>query len=129
MKQIANKGFLLFMPVILFFTYFTAAAEGLKEIDGKTLEGMMADGKPIRIVDVRESDEFADGHIKGAVNIPYKPAKSRVLKDLSAKERIVFVCHGGPMGHELGTLLANNGYPEVYNLIGGMKKWRGEIVK
>lgn len=130
MKQISKKSLLIFfMPVIFFLAYYTSAADSLKEIDGKTLEGMIADGKPIRIVDVRESDEFAAGHIKGATNIPYKPAKARVLKELSPNERIVFVCHGGPMGHELGTLLANNGYPEVYNLAGGMKKWRGEIVK
>lgn len=129
MKKTAVKGFLIFLPVFLFFVHFTSAAESLKEIDGKTFEAMMADGKPVRIVDVREADEFAAGHIKGAVNIPFEPAKSRVLKELSPKERIVFVCHGGPMGHELGTLLSKNHYPEVYNLIGGMKKWRGEVVK
>ena len=99
MKQTVVRGFLIFIPVILFLAPFTAAAEGLKEIDSKTLEGMMADGKPIRIVDVRKPDEFAGGHIKGAINIPYEPAKSRVLKELFPKERIVFVCHGGPMGH------------------------------
>jgi rhodanese-related sulfurtransferase len=129
MKKVLVKGFLVFIPVIFFLTHFTVAAESLKEIDGKTLEGMMTDGKPIRIVDVRKPDEFAAGHIHGAINIPYEPAKSRVLKELSPKERIVFVCHGGPMGHELGTLLAKNSYPEVYNLIGGMRKWRGPVVK
>lgn len=101
----------------------------LKEIDGKTLEAMMADGKPILLVDVREAEEFAAGHLRGAINLPYKTAKTKVLSVLSRRDRIVFVCHGGPMGHELGTLLAENNFPEVYNLIGGMKKWRGPVVK
>jgi rhodanese-related sulfurtransferase len=52
-----------------------------------------------------------------------------VFKELLRKDRIVFVCHGGPMGNELGRLLVNNGYPDVYNLAGGMKKWTGETVK
>jgi rhodanese-related sulfurtransferase len=106
-----------------------AIANNLNEIDGKMLEIMMADGKGIRIVDVRETDEFAAGHIKGAINIPYEPAKSKIFKELLPQDRIVFVCHGGPMGHELGTLLVKANYSSVYNLIGGMKKWRGDIVK
>jgi rhodanese-related sulfurtransferase len=33
------------------------------------------------------------------------------------------------MGDELGRLLAKNGYHEVYNLQGGMKRWNGPLVK
>lgn len=100
-----------------------------KVIDGKELEAMMSDGKPIMIVDVREPYEFSSGHVKGAINIPYGAAKSRALKELSPNDRIVFVCHGGPMGDELGGLLVKNGYKKVYNLKGGMWKWKGEVVK
>jgi len=104
-------------------------AESLRTIDGKELQTMMSDGKPLVIVDVREPELFSAGHIKGAINIPYDDAKPRVFKELFRKDRIVFVCHGGPMGNELGRLLVNNGYPDVYNLAGGMKKWTGETVK
>jgi rhodanese-related sulfurtransferase len=104
------------------------AAE-LRTIEGPTLETMMADGKAIIIVDVREPELFVKGHIKGAINIPYDDAKPRIVKELSPKDRIVFVCHGGPMGDELGRLLAKNGYHEVYNLQGGMKRWNGPLVK
>lgn len=106
-----------------------AFAAELKIIDGKELETMMGDGKPIVIVDVREPYEFSAGHIKGAINIPYDDARPRIFKELSPNDRIVFVCHGGPMGDELGDLLVKNGYKSVYNLKGGMKKWKGEIVK
>src|ERR1700726_709855 len=64
-----------------------------------------------------------------AINIPYNGAKPRVLKELSPKDRIMFVCHGGPMGDELGKLLVQSGYKDVYNLAGGMRKWEGEVVK
>lgn len=104
-------------------------AAGYKVIDGTALETMMSDGKPIVIVDVREPYEFAEGHIKGAVNIPYGAAKTRLLKELSKNDRIVLVCHAGPMGDELGAMLMNNGYKDVYNLRGGMKKWKGAVVK
>jgi len=110
-------------------TVSLSAAAALKTIDGTELEALMSDGKKLVLVDVREPDEFAAGHIRGAINIPFDDAKTRVLRELSRNDRIVFVCHGGPMGDELGRLLAKNDYPEVYNLAGGMKKWKGTVVK
>jgi rhodanese-related sulfurtransferase len=104
-------------------------AAGLNTIDGKALESMMSDGRGLVIVDVREPELFSEGHIRAAINIPYDDARPRVLRELSPKDRIVFVCHGGPMGDKLGRLLVRNGYPEVYNLAGGMEKWKGETVK
>lgn len=111
------------------FAVSSATAAALKTIDGKALEALMSDGKPMVIVDVREPNEFAAGHIKGAINIPYDAAKTRALKELAPKDRIVFVCHGGPMGDELGKLLVKNDYPDVSNLAGGMRKWKGTVVK
>jgi len=127
MKKILSAG--LWVLIGLVFMVSPCAAEGLRTIDGRALQAMMSDGKPLVIVDVREPELFSAGHIKGAINIPYDDAKPRVLRELSRKDRIVFVCHGGPMGDELGRLLAKNGYPDVSNLAGGMKKWPGEIVK
>jgi rhodanese-related sulfurtransferase len=127
MKKDLFNGLLILIAFILIPSIANAGV--LKEIDGKTVEGMMSDGKPIVVVDVREPDEFAAGHLNGAINLPYEIAKKKVLTELSPKDRIVFVFHGGPMGHELGTLLAKNNFSEVYNLIGGMKKWRGHVVK
>jgi rhodanese-related sulfurtransferase len=111
------------------FAASSTTAGVLKIIDGKEMEALMSDGKPMVIVDVREPNEFAAGHIRGAINIPYDDAKPRIVKELAPKDRIVFVCHGGPMGDELGKLLVKNGYPDVYNLAGGMKKWKGDVVK
>lgn len=117
------------LGVATLFMALPATAAELTTIDGARLEALMADGKPLVIVDVREPELFVNGHIKGAINIPYDGAAARVVKELSPKDRIVFVCHGGPMGDELGGLLAGKGYPTVYNLNGGMKKWRGPVVK
>lgn len=106
-----------------------ARAAELTTINDTLLQAMQVDGKPLVIVDVREPELFAKGHIKGAINIPYDDARPRIVKELSPKDRIVFVCHGGPMGDKLGRLLAEKGYPTVYNLNGGMKKWKGPVVR
>ena len=127
MKKILFAGFLVIFGTIL--TVSLSIAGGLKGIDGKALEAMMSDGKGTVIVDVREPELFSAGHIKGAVNITYDTAKARIFKELYPNDRIVFVCHDGPMGDELGNILVKNGFKDVYNLKGGMKKWKGEVVK
>ena len=127
MKRILFFAFLISIGVAVAAS--VSIASDLKVIDGNELKAMMSDGKQIVIVDVREPYEFAPGHIKGAINIPYDDSKPRILKELSPNDRIVFVCHGGPMGDELGGILVKKGYKDVYNLKGGMKRWKGEVVK
>lgn len=127
MKTLARIGVAGWMAALCAVS--PAMAGGLTTIDGTQLEAVMADGRGLVIVDVREPELFAAGHIRGAINIPYDDAKPRIVKELLPTDRIVFVCHGGPMGDELGHLLAEQGYPAVYNLKGGMKKWKGNVVQ
>ena len=127
MKTLARIGVVCWMAAL--FAVSPAMAGGLTTVDGAQLEALMADGRGLVIVDVREPELFAAGHLRGAINIPYDDAKPRIVKELSPADRIVFVCHGGPMGDELGHLLAEKGYSTVYNLKGGMKHWKGSVVK
>lgn len=127
MKKNFFTGLLVLIGTV--FTISLSTAAGLKTIEGQELVAMMSDGRGIVIVDVREPELFSAGHIKGAINIPYDTAKPRVFKELTPNDRIVFVCHGGPMGDELGHILVQNGYKDVYNLKGGMKKWIGDVVQ
>ncbi|MFQ5736427.1 MAG: rhodanese-like domain-containing protein [Thermodesulfobacteriota bacterium] len=121
----------LFLVSNLVFTVLLLGALGAHAghnvISGAELEAMMKDGKPVVIVDVREPWRYSRGHIPGAINIPYDGAHNRILKELSPSDRIVFVCHGGPMGDELGEILSDNGYKQVYNVAGGMRHWKGPI--
>lgn len=104
-----------------------ASAGEVKSITAAELILMTSGKEPVVIVDVREPELYIMGHIKGAINIPYDTAHKRILKELSPMDTIVFVCHGGPMGDELGAILARNGYPRVFNLRGGMNKWTGPL--
>lgn len=119
----------IFAALCVFFIQPVVAA-GHKVISGPELEAMMKDGAPIVVVDVRESELYAKGHVPGAINIPYEDAsQTRILRELSPKDRIVFICHGGPMGDELAEILVRNNYADVYNVAGGMRRWKGPVVK
>ena len=124
-----KKSSLILSAVFILTLFFcqTALSAGHARINGNELTSMLKDGSPSVIVDVREPELYSSGHIPGAINIPYDTAKGRILKELSPKDRIVFVCHGGPMGDELAEILVKNGYTKVYNLKGGMDRWQGQL--
>lgn len=125
-KSLKTSGLLL---ALVLFSFGYALAAGHTRINGEELQKMMKEGSHMVIVDVREPDLYSKAHIPGAINIPYDDAKPRILKELKPSDRIVFVCHGGPMGDELSEILTKNGYAKVYNLIGGMRKWQGPVTK
>ncbi len=126
-----RKHFLsaLLVVVAMLFSVEAAFSETHKRITGEELQAMMKDGTQITVVDVREPELFVKGHVPGAININYyENAGTRILKELSRKDRIVFICHGGPMGDELSEILTSNGFAKVYNVKGGMRKWNGPMV-
>lgn len=101
-------------------------------VDGPTLIAELAltrpaDAPPRVIVDVREPELFAAGHIPGAINIPWPEAKQRVPSELDPAHDIVLVCHSGPMGDELAEILDERGFTQVRNLTGGMNRWTGPL--
>lgn len=87
-----------------------------------------ADARPVTIVDVREPELFAEGHIPGAINRPWPGVKETAAAELPKDHAIVLVCHGGPMGDELADILVAAGFTDVRNLEGGMRKWSGPVV-
>ncbi|OGQ55799.1 MAG: hypothetical protein A3J24_10690 [Deltaproteobacteria bacterium RIFCSPLOWO2_02_FULL_53_8] len=126
-RLIAATGIIMALAIYLIQP---ACAADHKVITGQELEAMMKDGSSLVIVDVREPELYAKGHVPGAINIQYEDdAHTRILKELSPKDRIVFICHGGPMGDELSEILVKNSYKNVYNVAGGMRRWKGPIAK
>ena len=126
----AFKVTLVLLP-LLFLSISTVLAAGYQRISGPTLVEFLGDSTPEIIIDVREPELFARGHIPGAINIEYGDAKKTGLDGITENReaRIVFVCHGGPMGDKLSKKLVARGYINVYNLIGGMRRWDGPVTK
>src|SRR3990172_10570232 len=80
---------ILFAVILLAVGAFAAGPHQV--ITGEELQVLMKDGQPVKIVDVREPELFKEGHVPAAINIPYDTAHGRVLKELSPKDRVVFI--------------------------------------
>lgn len=88
------------------------------------LERMKA-GEAVRILDVRETDEFAEGHIPGALNIPLSILPVR-MDELSKDGEWYIVCRSGARSAMACDFLEERGW-KVANVEGGMLDWSGEV--
>jgi len=74
-------------------------------------------------LDVREPNEFAAGHIPGAINIPLAELATR-LDTLKNCKRIYVSCQTGRRSHPAARTLDYLGLPDVVNVSGGFKAWQ-----
>lgn len=80
-------------------------------------------GKTI-IVDVRNPEEFATGHLPDAKNIPLAELPKRMTELEKFKTRtIVVVCQKGSRSASAVALLTKAGYAEATSLEGGIDEW------
>ncbi len=79
------------------------------------------DPKTTMLIDVRTPDEFARGHIEGALNIPVDELRGR-LDELDRNKEIIEYCQVGLRGHVADRILTQHGF-KVKNLSGGWKTW------
>lgn len=97
------------------------------EIREETIEVLASriSTESVLIVDVRERDEYADGHAKGCIFIPRGLLEQRVEELIPDKDRaIVLYCAGGTRSALATHALGNLGYTNVVSLIGGFSAWK-----
>lgn len=66
------------------------------------------------LVDVRTAGEFAEGHVKGSVNIPLDKVQAQFAKFKNRKNIIVF-CRSGARSSQAKNILQQNGFTNVVN--------------
>lgn len=89
---------------------------------------MMQEQTDYLIVDVRRPDEFAEGHIAGAINVPNEEITDEMPELLPDKDQLLLIyCRSGNRSKEASQKLADIGYTNVYEF-GGINTWEGEIV-
>jgi ArsR family transcriptional regulator len=97
--------------------------DALEPVTRKELREMIREGA-VTVLDVRLPDEFALGHVPGAVNIPLRALKKR-LAEIKTDREIVAYCRGAYCiwSFEAVALLRARGF-KVRRLEGGLPEWR-----
>lgn len=78
------------------------------------------------LVDVRTAAEFAEGHVKGSVNIPLNTVAEQLDK-FKEKENIIVFCRSGNRSGQAKSILEKNGFANVVN--GGTWEYINQYVK
>lgn len=91
------------------------------EIDTANAAKVHGEGGAV-FVDVREADEWAEGHIPGALHIPLADVPQR-MAEIPADRDVILVCRSGARSHAATEFLVRGGRKRVANLVGGMLAW------
>ena len=75
------------------------------------------------VIDVRTPEEYSQGHIPGAVNIPYDQIAERI-SEVEAPNGVALYCMVGPRARKGEEALRDSGYAPILHLEGGMAAWQ-----
>ena len=132
-----KRVFIIFAALLLLLT---ACSSGGQVMDGEDMvrsytqisqdeaKQMMQQDDGHVIVDVRRPDEFAAGHIPGAICIPNETIGSDQPEELPDLAQVILVyCRSGNRSKQAAQKLFDMGYTNVYEF-GGIIDWTGEVV-
>jgi len=91
----------------------------LEQITVETLHSMRHD---LKILDARDQSEWEEGHIKGAIHIPYYFLVER-LQELANTQPLAVICASGQRSSIACSLLQKHGFTQLFNVVGGMEAW------
>jgi sulfur-carrier protein adenylyltransferase/sulfurtransferase len=98
---------------------------GIPQITVKELKQRMDAGDDVFVLDVREPYEYQIANL-GAKLIPQNDVPKR-LDEIDRQREIVVHCRSGQRSQRIAEYLAQQGYPKVKNLAGGILAWADEI--
>ena len=100
-----------------------------KQISPDEAKKIMDSDEDIVILDTREREEYDEGHIPGAILLPYTEVYEKAEKVLSDKDKTILVyCRSGRRSKIAAQALADLGYTNVKEF-GGIIDWKYEIEK
>lgn len=87
----------------------------------------LAGSPDVRVIDVRTPEEFADGHIAGAVNIPVQDANfSAQVAALDPNATYAVYCRSGNRSQPAVAAMSDAGITTIFELNSGTKGWISE---
>ena len=106
-----------------------SSSSGYRQISMNEAVKMMKDEKNYIILDARRPDEFAEGHIPGAINVPNEEIGTTEIAELPDKSQMILVyCRSGRRSKDASEKLVKLGYTNIVEF-GGILDYKGETQK
>ena len=103
--------------------------EGYRQISQDEAQKMMQTEKDYIILDVRTPEEYAEGHIPGAICISHDSIPTDTIPELPDKAQLIMIyCRSGRRSKLAAEQLVSQGYTNIVEF-GGVNTWQGELTK
>ena len=97
----------------------------IDQVDASEATRLLASDEPPALVDVRERDEWDEGHIAGAIHVTRGNIESRIEQAVPDRDHpVVLYCASGNRSAFAAKTLGELGYSTVYSLAGGYTEWK-----
>jgi molybdopterin/thiamine biosynthesis adenylyltransferase/rhodanese-related sulfurtransferase len=100
-----------------------ATKKTIREVSIDDVKRTIESKQPVKLIDVRETDEFGGGRIPGATNIPRGFLELRIEEKARRDEPVILYCAGGTRSALAAKSLADMGYTNVASMAGGYNRW------
>lgn len=123
------KYVVMVLVVIGLAMSFMSRGDSKGLVSYEELQQKLNDKAPIVLLDVRTQEEFDNGHIPGALLLPYDEIDQKAAQLLPEKEKeIIIYCRSGRRSAIAKDSLEALGYTNVKDF-GGMNRWQGKVEK
>jgi len=115
---------LAFLAILAFSPFAIAEApDQAPSIAPSELSARRATDQAPIVIDVRTREEYASGHIPGALNIPFDQVAERI-SEIDAPHGVALYCMIGPRARKGEAALLGAGYTSVLHIEGGLAAWK-----
>ena len=111
------------ISILLLWNFFGTSIMGLKMVGSAELTRLINRDDAL-LIDLRKKDDFTNGHIINAKNIPSAEFEKEMNSLSSKKDQpIVLYCSHGSETVRFARILIQQGFQKVYGLKGGLVTW------
>lgn len=103
-----------------------AARERIRELSPQEAQAQLHSGTPPLLLDLREGNEYAQGHIREAISLPRGLLEFKLgeLTDQHPAQPILVYCQSGGRAALAADQLQQMGYTHVHSIAGGIQAWQ-----
>lgn len=128
--KVLSVGMLLVVTLSSAIGCSKGSSEAYNEIDSTKTVELIGETKNTLVIDVRDADAYAEGHLTNAINIPFDEFEEKIADLEGYKDQtIVLICNTGNKSGKAGKMLVDKGFTKVYNAEDGMGEFDYDTVK
>jgi molybdopterin/thiamine biosynthesis adenylyltransferase/rhodanese-related sulfurtransferase len=111
------------MTAPTFRELLSSTKKQIREVPIDDVKRLIEQRTPFKLIDVRESDEYAGGRLPGAISVPRGYLELRIEEKAARDEPLILYCAGGTRSALAAKTLQEMGYQNVASMIGGFNRW------